>query len=75
MAADLPGDVMVAGGSQIYELAMPYATHQVLTEIHLTPEADTFYPEFDRNDWVETAREDREDLSWVWLERSTLGTR
>jgi dihydrofolate reductase len=70
LAADLPGDVMVAGGSQIYSLALPYATHQVLTEIHLSPTADAFYPEFDSSAWVEVDRKDRDDLSWVWLERS-----
>lgn len=69
MAAELPGDVMVSGGSQIYELALPFATHQVLTEVRLNPEADVFFPEFDIADWVETKRIDREDLSWVWLER------
>ena len=69
LAAELPGDVMVAGGSQIYELAMPYATHQVLTEVHLSPQADTFYPEFDRDEWVETEREDAPGLSWVWWQR------
>lgn len=69
-AGELPGDVMVSGGSQIYELAMPHATHQVLTEIHRTPDADTFYPSFDPSEWVETAREDRADLSWIWLARN-----
>lgn len=69
LAAELPGDVMVAGGAQIYALALPLATHQVLTEVHLTPDADTFFPEFDLADWFETKRIDRDDLSWVWLER------
>jgi len=70
LAADLPGDVMVAGGAQIYQLAMPYATHQVLTEVHLAPEGDTFYPDWDRAAWVETARERRDGYAWVWWERS-----
>jgi dihydrofolate reductase len=69
LAAELPGDVMVSGGSQIYELALPFATHQVLTEVHLNPEADTFFPGFDVADWSESRRVDRHDLSWVWLER------
>jgi dihydrofolate reductase len=69
MAQNLPGDIMVAGGAQIYALALPHATHQVLTEVHLSPDADTFYPEFDAGVWHETDRVDREDLSWVWWER------
>ncbi|MGL5823985.1 MAG: dihydrofolate reductase [Nocardioides sp.] len=66
VAADLPGDVMVAGGAQIYALALPYATHQVLTEVRQSPVADTFYPDFDEAQWPETARIDRDNLSWVW---------
>ena len=69
LARTLPGDVMVAGGAQIYALALPDATHQVLTEVHLRTDGDTFYPDFDPEAWSQTARFDREDLSWVWWER------
>ena len=67
--AETGADVIIGGGTQIYEQAMPYATHQVLTEVHASPEGDTRYPEFDRADWVETSREDGDGVSWVWLER------
>lgn len=70
-AASLPGDVMVAGGAQIYALALPDATHQVLTEVHLRADGDTFYPEFDPGEWSQRERIDREGLSWVWWERLT----
>jgi dihydrofolate reductase len=69
LAADLPGDVMVAGGAQIYGLAMPYATHQVLTSVHLSPPGDTVYPAWERGDWVETAREEHDGWSVAWWER------
>ncbi len=68
-AADLPGDVMVAGGAQVYALALPRATHQVLTEVHARPEGDTFYPEWNRDEWVETRRERGDDADYVWWER------
>lgn len=72
IAADLPGDVMVAGGAQIYALALPRATHQVLTEVHLdVPDADTFYPPWDPAEWRETAREEHDWFTWRWLERLT----
>jgi dihydrofolate reductase len=41
----------------------------VLTEVHLSPTGDTFYPAFERDQWQETRREDRDGLSWVWWER------
>ena len=33
-------------------------------------EGDTFYPEFVRTDWVETAREEHDGFAWVWLTRA-----
>jgi dihydrofolate reductase len=64
-------DIVIGGGTQVYAAAMPHATHQILTEVHQSPEGDTFYPDFDRGEWRETRREDREDFSWVWLERAS----
>ncbi|MGZ4749327.1 MAG: dihydrofolate reductase [Oryzihumus sp.] len=63
------GDVMIIGGGHIYEVAMPLATHQVLTEVHQSPEGDTHYPEWDRSGWVETARETHAGFDFVWWER------
>ncbi len=66
LAEDLPGDVMIAGGSQVYAAALPIADEQVLTEIHQSPDGDTFYPAFDRNEWRETRREHHEGFDRVW---------
>ena len=63
------GDVMVIGGGEIYRLAMPLATHQVLTEVHQSPAGDTTYPEWDRSAWGETARERHDGFDFVWWER------
>lgn len=72
LAADLDGDVMVAGGGEIYALALPYATHQILTEVQLEPDGDAFYPDYSDDEWVETRRERGEDCEWVWLERRLM---
>lgn len=70
VAASRTGDVMVVGGGQIYAAAMPYASHQVLTEVDLEVEdADAFYPEFDPEQWVETRRETGDSVEWVWWQR------
>ena len=70
LAESLEGDVMIAGGSQVYAAALPLADEQVLTEVHREPEGDTVYPAFDRSAWVETAREPRDGYDWVWLRRA-----
>jgi dihydrofolate reductase len=69
LAAGRPGETFVVGGTQIYEQALPRATHQVLTEVAGTPAGDAHYPEFDADEWVETRREEREGFTWVWWER------
>jgi dihydrofolate reductase len=69
LAQGFDGDVMIGGGTQVYAAAFPLATHQVLTEVHQSPEGDTHYPVYDRSEWAETRREDHDGFSWVWLER------
>jgi dihydrofolate reductase len=71
LAGDQPGETFVVGGTQVYEQALPLATHQVLTEVHLAPDGDAHYPEFDPDEWIETRREPREGFTWVWWERRT----
>ena len=72
LAADLQGEVMVAGGAAVYAAALPVADAQILTEVHLSPEGDTFYPDWDRSAWVETRREPGPGLEWVWWERPAV---
>ena len=51
-------DLMVIGGGEVYALALPYATRMHLTEIDtVTPDADTFFPAFDLDQWREVVRE------------------
>lgn len=69
LAEEEPGETYVVGGTQIYEQALPAATHQVLTEVHQTPEGDARYPAFDADEWVELRREPRDGFEWVWWER------
>ncbi|MGH3509480.1 MAG: dihydrofolate reductase [Nocardioidaceae bacterium] len=73
LAGGFEGDIMIGGGTQIYQAAMPYATDQVLTEVHRSPDGDRRYPSFDPAEWVETRREDRDGYSWVWLSRVEVG--
>lgn len=50
-------EIMIGGGAEIYRLALPLADRLYLTEVHMRPEGDTKFPEFDRSEWAETKRE------------------
>lgn len=69
LAAGLPGDVMVVGGAQVYAEAMSRADEQVLSLVHQSPDGDTFYPDFDRDEWSEAAREAHDGFDVVRLVR------
>ena len=52
-------EVMILGGGQIYQQALEEnrVDQMIITEVQATfKEADTFFPEFDKNIWKETNR-------------------
>ena len=49
--------VYVIGGAEIYRAALPLADELALTEIELDVEGDTYFPDWNRNEFVETSRE------------------
>lgn len=71
LAGGLDGDVMVAGGAQVYAAALPLAEEQVLTRVRLSPPGDTRYPAFDEAAWEETSREPGDGYDRVRLRRRT----
>ena len=60
-AAELPGEVFILGGAQIYAEAMPLVSTLHITWIHAEfSDADTFFPEFDLDEWTQVCREDHD---------------
>jgi dihydrofolate reductase len=51
-------EVFVAGGEEIFRLALPRADRLQLTRIDQDFPGDTFFPEIDENDWEIVERED-----------------
>ena len=43
--------VSVIGGAEIYREFLPLAERIHLTEVHITPEGDTFFPQLNSRDW------------------------
>lgn len=57
MVGDAP-EVMVIGGSEIYELTLPQATRMYLTDIAASFEGDAWFPDFNEAEWLEIHREE-----------------
>jgi dihydrofolate reductase len=73
-AAGNAEEIMIIGGAEIYLAALPRADRIYLTEVHTDAEGDVSMAEFDRDVWVESAREEHVTsmnlaYSYVTLER------
>ena len=76
-AAGDVNEVMIMGGSGIYDQSLTRADRLYLTEVHADVKGDVYFPEFDKGKWVEHEREehfadDRNDFdySFVVMERA-----
>ncbi|MDP3402720.1 MAG: dihydrofolate reductase [bacterium] len=71
--AEGASEIFVAGGTEIYQCALPFTTNLYLTVIDDEKEGDAFFPAYEGEFPKETAREEREwnglNYSWVDLER------
>ncbi|MGE5450890.1 MAG: dihydrofolate reductase [Acidobacteriota bacterium] len=62
LVADAPR-AFVMGGGELYALALPHADELVLTEVDADFAADTFFPPWDREAFLEVQRETRQTES------------
>lgn len=74
--------LVILGGAVVYAEALADADEMILTEIHAAPGGDTFFPEVDFSQWIETRREDHHkdaqnpyDYSFVWYTRKQVPPR
>lgn len=44
-------EIMIIGGSQVYELFLPKAVRLYMTRVHTEIEGDAFFPEIDSDTW------------------------
>lgn len=62
-------EIMVIGGAQIYEQALPVATRLYLTLVRGEHEGDVFFPKFSEEDWVLETHEDLPTHSYLTYRR------
>ncbi|MFT4892738.1 MAG: dihydrofolate reductase [Candidatus Nanohaloarchaea archaeon] len=65
IAENHSGKAFIIGGAGVYEQAMNESDKMILTRIHQEYEGDTYFPEWDKENWKEIERDDREELSFV----------
>lgn len=70
-------ELMVIGGANVYQQALPRARRIYMTRVHAEPWGDTLFPELDPAEWHEIARREQMadehnawDLTFVVLERT-----
>lgn len=68
-AAEGGDTVFVAGGASVYEQFLPHADRMVLTELDAAFDGDVYFPEWEREEWIEVDRDEREELAFVEYER------
>ena len=56
MAEDM-GEIMICGGVSVYKQFLPLANRMYLTFIDHCFDGDTYFPEFDKNEWTETQKD------------------
>lgn len=49
-------EVFIIGGAEIYKQGLPFTNRMYLTEIKTTLDGDTFFPEFNKQEWREQSR-------------------
>lgn len=52
------GEACLIGGADMYRQGLPYVNRMCLTEVNAELNGDTFFPVFDRTEWVEVQREE-----------------
>jgi dihydrofolate reductase len=53
-------EIMVIGGEDVFRAVLPQTDRIYLTEVHASPDADTWFPKLDMSEWREVSREAHE---------------
>ncbi|MFT5707820.1 MAG: dihydrofolate reductase [Oceanospirillaceae bacterium] len=58
LACEQSEEAMIMGGASLYEQLLSTADKLYLTQVHASLAGDTWFPEWQKNDWSEISRED-----------------
>jgi len=57
--------IFIIGGASIYKQGLKFANRMELTRIHKNYEGDTYFPEFDENEWIIEKKENHNGFSFI----------
>ena len=60
LACEQVEEVMIMGGASLYEQLLPQADKLYLTQVHASLTGDTWFPDWQINEWSELSREDHQ---------------
>lgn len=63
-------EIMIIGGAQIYEQALPLTNRLYLTRVHERYDGDVFFPEITESDWEKAVWDDHGEYSFVTYEKT-----
>jgi dihydrofolate reductase len=70
LAASIDDEVFIFGGAEIYAQTLEVADRLELTEVHDSPDGDTYFPDVDWAAWHEVARDPQDGFDWVTYVRA-----
>jgi dihydrofolate reductase len=56
-AKEKTDEIAIIGGNGVFEETLPRAFRLEITEVHGSPEGDTYFPKFDKGEWKEIRRD------------------
>jgi dihydrofolate reductase len=68
-AGEIDSEIFCIGGTRIYREALPLATHLHISWVDGDYTGDTFFPEFELDDWQEIERKRYENFTHVTYQR------
>jgi dihydrofolate reductase len=66
---ELPNEIMIVGGTQIYSQCIDICDRMYLTVLDSEYEGDAFFPEFDTKNWTTSEEEKHENYRYVTYDR------
>ena len=70
LSGDIPDEVFVIGGGEIFSQLLPYAGRIYVTLIKKEIEGDTFFPEIGEDEWEQISVQEFDGFDFMIYERA-----